>query len=94
MKSLRMDKASKRLIVLAKNKDPDCIQIRVLIWQITLIWIQMHPVVKGGVHFVMGRGAFEKSVQPNECKLGIIYKRVHTGLLLVKPFYGIYRLIR
>ena len=54
----------------------------------------MHPVVKGGVHFVMGRGAFEKSVQPNECKLGIIYKRVHTGLLLVKPFYGIYRLIR
>ena len=51
MKSLRMDKASKRLIVLAKNKDPDCIQIRVLIWQITLIWIQMHPVVKGGVHF-------------------------------------------
>ena len=73
MKSLRMDKASKRLIVLAKNKDPDCIQIRVLIWQITLIWIQMHPVVKGGVHFVMGRGAFlerggafEKSVQPNE----------------------------
>ena len=29
-------------------------------WQITLIWIPMHPGVKGGVHFGMGRGAFSE----------------------------------
>lgn len=31
-----------------------------LTWQITLIWIPMHPGVKGGVHFGMGRGAFSE----------------------------------
>ena len=41
----------------AKKKDPDCIQIRVLLWQITLIWIPMHPTLLPGVHFGMGRGA-------------------------------------
>ena len=44
----------------AKKKGPNCIQIRVLLWQITLIWIPMHPGVKGGVHFGMGRGAFSE----------------------------------
>ena len=29
----------------AKKKGPNCIQIRVLLWQITLIWIQMHPTL-------------------------------------------------
>ena len=31
-----------------KKKGPNCIQIRVLLWQITLIWIPMHPSVKVG----------------------------------------------
>ena len=39
------------------------------------------------------RGAFGKSVQPKERVPGIIYKIVHTDLLLAEPLYGIYRLI-
>ena len=35
----------------AKKKDPNCIQIRVLLWQITLIWIPMHPTLLPGVRF-------------------------------------------
>ena len=42
----------------AKKKDPNCIQIRVLLWQITLIWIPLHPALLPGVHFVAGWGAF------------------------------------
>ena len=41
----------------AKNRDPDCIQIRVLIWQIMLIWIPLHPALLPGVHITVGRGA-------------------------------------
>ena len=50
----------------AKKKDPNCIQIRVLLWQITLIWIPMHPTSLPGVHFGMRRGAFNYRVG---CKL-------------------------
>lgn len=35
-------------------------------WQITLIWIPMHPTLLPGVHFGMGRGAFNYGVG---CKL-------------------------
>ena len=42
----------------AKKKDPNCIQIRVLLWQITLIWIPLHPTLLPGVHFGIGWGAF------------------------------------
>ena len=41
----------------AKKKGPNCIQIRVLLWQITLIWIPMHPTSLPGVHFGIGWGA-------------------------------------
>ena len=41
----------------AKKKGPNCIQIRVLLWQITLIWIPMHPTLLRRVHFGMRRGA-------------------------------------
>ena len=40
----------------------------------------------GGVHL-------DNHLQPNNILHGIIYKRVHISLILVKPFYGIYRLI-
>ena len=62
----------------------------------------------GGVHLAAGRGALwrrrgafpeggvhlDNHLQPNSVLHGIIYKRVHNSLLLVKPFYGICRLIR
>ena len=35
-------------------------------WQITLIWIPMHPTLLPGVHFGIGRGAFNSRVG---CKL-------------------------
>ena len=92
------------------------------LWQITLIWIPMHPSTKtgcilawGGVHLTIGWGAnycgagcilsqggvhfqgegciLKKSMQPKERVPGIIYKIVHTCLLLAKLLYGIYRII-
>ena len=37
----------------AKKKDPNCIQIRVLLWQITLIWVPMHPTSLPRVHLTV-----------------------------------------
>ena len=48
-----------------KKKGPNCIQIRVLLWQITLIWIPMHPTLLPGVHFDTWWGA-------NYCEEGCI----------------------
>ena len=42
----------------AKKKDPNCIQIRVLLWQSTRIVIPLHPTLFPGVHFGIGWGAF------------------------------------
>ena len=64
----------------AKKKDPNCIQIRVLLWQITLIWIPMHPTLLPGVHFGVGRGAFNYRVG---CKLlwGGVHLATRRGAL-------------
>lgn len=42
----------------AKKKGPNCIQIRVLLWQSTRIVIPLHPTLFPGVHFGIGWGAF------------------------------------
>ena len=41
----------------AKKKDPNCIQIRVLLWNELLIVIPLHPALLPGVHFDIGWGA-------------------------------------
>ncbi len=50
------------------------------------LWRRWGAFPEGGVHL-------DNHLQPNNVLHGIIYKRVHISLILVKPFHGIYRLI-
>ena len=46
--------------------------LKELLWQITLIWIPMHPTLLPGVHFGIGWGAFWHRRGANYCREGCI----------------------